>query len=362
MVRGRWLPGLSAAAAWLSLWLLAAWAMGRVWTDRFWVTQALYLMPTAVTLAVAGSVWLLSFGLGAMSLRSAGVRGRGVGLVMLMLAAGWWVAGELRLQRSIWGASAAGLGSVRLPSEIRFGFVNLAARGHRSATTALAQGVDVLVVANARLDADPGMDQPGVPAFERATLGVEVTGAAEVGRVREAWLSDIVPPVAGIAPAELTGRVTAVELTVAGVEGALVVWVVDLPSSQWLSRPAVMRAAREAIVGGVTDGGDGGGGAWWAGPDVVMGDFNAPAGAWSAGLLAGEGMVEAGAACGWGWRSTWPAGGFAELSWLGPQWAIDQVWLGQRWRAVWQRVVEVPGSAHRAVVVGMVGVAPQGGG
>ncbi len=152
-----------------------------------------------------------------------------------------------------------------------------------------------------------------------------------------------------VTPPTDPGHAMFVELEVGPpFDRTLVIWIIDLPSDPGLWRPAVMRQARDRI--GMWLGPNGGG---FPEPDVMIGDFNTPARAWSLGALRHRpayDMADAHAQAGAG-----PAGSFQlarprDFVWL----HIDQCFLGPGLRAARYSVEDGGDTRHWMQVVDIV--------
>lgn len=134
-----------------------------------------------------------------------------------------------------------------------------------------------------------------------------------------------------------------------------VVWVVDLPSDLSLPRAMVTEQAARAIAAfrGPTlimdDAGRWveearGSAAGFPPPDLLVGDFNIPRGSWSIGTLAGmhhPALEDAWSQAGRWYIATYPR------RW--PMWHIDQMFVGERFRAVGYSAFSTGTGTHRAV-------------
>ncbi len=126
--------------------------------------------------------------------------------------------------------------------------------------------------------------------------------------------------------------------TIELVGQATIVWILDLPSDPALHRAKVVRKAVEAID--AWRGPDGSLG--FPRPDIVVGDLNIPAGAFSLTQIA-PGTRDAHGQRGTGSGRTWPR--------ERPLWRIDHVRLRPPWFAAESRVVDPGYANHRMIVV-----------
>lgn len=129
----------------------------------------------------------------------------------------------------------------------------------------------------------------------------------------------------------------------------VVVWIIDLPSDPELRRPAVTRQARERIGMWLGPNNEG-----FPEPDVVIGDFNIPAGSWSLRNLRrrpGYFMEDAHALAGVGASASYQLPRPRDVVWL----HIDQCFV-KPGVAVARYAVEDGGDTrHRMQVVDLVG-------
>lgn len=150
-----------------------------------------------------------------------------------------------------------------------------------------------------------------------------------------------------------TGNALWVELDVPELGRSIVVWCIDMPSDPWLDRARAFREAQAAMDGfrgpvmeRLSSGLDkpqpmAGKPIGFPDPDIIMGDCNTPRGSWSLTLLH-PGMHHAFDDAGWGLEYTYPR--------TTPIIAIDQMLLNEHLVADEYRIFDMFGSRHRAQV------------
>jgi hypothetical protein len=322
----RLLSNLCLAAAGL---VLAAWAVGRLASDRWLWSQYLAWVPEEWTLAVAFLLWAPGWGLRRLARsrqrsRAAVVVGLGCLAVGLHLTIFEW-----RLFNALTRRPPAG------PS-LRLLHWNATAVERTAQITGpvLAQRPDVAVLVNphSRVAWHEVIAAFGRPVGLIWENGFVILSRVHIIRHGSLWL--------GLQPQQQgrwtdPGRALFMELdTTATLGRTTIIWVVDLPSDFKLSRWALAGSAAAAIAawpgpelvhdaaGGVTPRDTPPG---FPPPDVVVGDFNIPRGSASLGLLA-PGMENAFDQAGCGYAATWPRHG----SRLGiPIWHLDQMFVGR---------------------------------
>ena len=312
--------------------LALLWLVGRLVTDRSYVTQYVWWVPTLWMAAAVAAVGLLGL--------VAGLRARGGGWRVKALAAAacmtaWMLAAEWRLVMPAdtstpawsalsWNATDAG------EDTIRARLVELSP--------------DLAAVVNAPWGAN---FRDLLPEFPVVIHSGAFLMASKHSVARWATADLLIPAMEHGVP--YGGRAMFAEVVVAGAPR--VVWVVDMPSDPRLSRKAMVVAARarlEQWTGPVYVRHDSG----WRSeplttpgfplPDVVMGDFNSPRGSASAAMLA-AGLTDAFTQAGHGDPASWPR----ERPW----WALDQVFLRPPLSAVRYDSIDPGEGDHRLVVV-----------
>lgn len=295
----------AAAACVAAAWLLVAglWLVGRIVGDRTLPTQYLEWMPTVV---VAGCGLLASLAIlvlaGRKSRRFVGV------LTTAALVLGWLLFGEWALHRALTGSSEA-------PDDLRVAFMNISPGGNRADIgPVLDAEADVFVLSNVHpqritfekiygfppeqfldrtIGISPGESPPGeIHALSYGMFRVyskypiRRRAAAHISP-QDSWLEDDILGSGGILMLEIEtphGRVT--------------VWAFDMPSTLGASRRlmfdeadariAETRRVFEADAIGRWNWRDAEADDPIFSPDLVVGDFNTPAHAWSVGRLMPE--------------------------------------------------------------------------
>lgn len=351
--------------------LLALWTVGHVLTDRLYVTQFLWWLPTPVVLG-ACFVALVAWRLLAPKLGGVGRAGRvdftsdgagGVGegasrgqrLYAIALAlVGVYVAfEEWRLEHLLRPMPPTGGVRVVCWNQSWEAMPPMFDR-------LVGLEADILMMANPHWTFDV--------AKYRASMG-ERSYAVRAGNLalfskypvrRSGYCSlKIMPepnrpefPAANAGPPD-TGNALWVELDVPELGGRVILWCIDMPSDPWLDRARAFREARAAMEGfrgpvmrrlesGMDEAEPAASGAiGFPDPDIIMGDCNTPRGSWSLTLLH-PGMRHAFDDAGVGPAYTYPQ--------AAPIIAIDQMLLGPHLRAEEYRIVDMGGSRHRAQV------------
>lgn len=148
------------------------------------------------------------------------------------------------------------------------------------------------------------------------------------------------------------GRAMYFELDATPVLGrSIIVWVIDMPSDERLSRWELARAAGGAIASwtGAESRPDERGimrrasaGPGFPAPDLIVGDFNIPRGSASLAFLT-QGTRSAFDQAGWGWSVSWPR--------VRPLVHIDQAFVSAALRAIRYKIVDPTFGYHRMQVV-----------
>jgi hypothetical protein len=148
------------------------------------------------------------------------------------------------------------------------------------------------------------------------------------------------------------GRAMYLELdTTAALGRSIIVWVIDMPSDERLSRWELARSAAGTIAswtGGESRPDERGvmkrspAGPGFPAPDLIVGDFNIPRGSGSLAFLT-RGTRSAFDEAGWGWSVSWPR--------ERPLVHIDQAFLGPALHAARYEVIDPKFGYHRMQVV-----------
>lgn len=353
-----WVARLSALAAALGC---VAWLVGRVWTDASIWTQYLWWIPTWPVVASGWVLLLISSVSGRLALRLGGVYVRPVLLVGLVGISAWLVGVEWRLHRLVLPVRPGPGPSVRV---LHWNMSSVAAIGG-SWDVILRENADVALVFN------PPWHRTFRPRLVESLREATPRIDDAAGRSGVFWVGDLLVathrPLVRYGHARLrglqastrgtgdTGRIVFLEFDVADRFAALgrplVVWAVDLPSEPALWRHDVFAEASRAVERwegpAMEPRADGGG--WMAveaagvpEPDLIIGDFNAPAGSWSLRRLVGS-MAEAHAEAGVGDPATWPR--------RRALWHIDLAFVSEAWRVARYDTVDPGITDHRLQVV-----------
>jgi len=336
---------VGGGAAWCAALVLLAWVVGRVASDRWLWSQFLSWIPSLVALCGGLVLVAISWTLGALSRRARGGRAwrrrtvfERAGVVLLAacgLLLVWMVGVEWRAYRYVTGLWAGNGGEgLRLvywnPATPIPGFVERLAEeeadlyaianqpGHR----------DVESLRDVMMDRERGWTSvragrmacvSKLPILRWAFLRSAVEGRVWFGSRRVVDGREVVRREAA--------RALFVEVEWEGEP--LVIWIVDVPSDPLLHRPAMLRSIRNSIESWrgtvMTVEGE----SWrsvleregrFPAPDVIVGDFNTPRGAWSLRELVG-GMRGGFEQAGRGRVATFPR--------LFALWHIDQLFTGE---------------------------------
>ena len=287
-------------------------------------------------------------------------------VVAAVLALGWMLAAEWRVHRAVLPGPARG--------PVRVAFMNISHRGGDASLDPLFNaGTDIVIMSNVHpqpisferiygvthqslmertIGRTPGEAPPGEAHMARVGF-FHVYSEHPIRRRAAAFLGEQESWIEG----DTRGGGTVVLLEIDTPGGPLVVWAVDMPSTLGASRRAMFEQMR-AKVDGVTrvltiDAV----GRWVASeldardpiraPDLVVGDFNTPAYAWSVERFA-SGTRDARADAGWGPRGTFPAAG--PFPGGIPLFPIDAGRLGDRVRATHASRLRCDGCRHMGLV------------
>lgn len=323
-----------------SLGLVIAWAIGCLLSDRWHWSQYLAWIPASAA-ATGGMILVALRALpGTGPVRSRSLRrpqermrrwSRRAGLTAGVVLPGvYTLAVDARLHARLARAEPVP------PEAVRLVFWNLGgARCDEAFLPAIRRlGGDVVVLV------DPGLhvsraqvaEQLGEPVELVSGDRLEVLSRFSVTRYGFTWVPVGTPATPALA------RAMYVALAVPSMpDGALTLWIVDLPSDLRLARRHVTRRLAEGIARwrGEERVRDARG--WWSSspggafpaPDVVVGDFNIPRGSVSLRALVGE-MLNAHDVAGATWGASWPE--------ALPLLHLDQTFLGPRVRALSYRL------------------------
>lgn len=349
-IRRRLIPWTGRISVLVGLLLLGAWLTGRILNDtRSW-SQYLYWLPTGLVAIGAWGLYLTSAIAERVGTRLAGAIGRPFLLIAALGVTFWMLAIEWKSYRYLYPSPPHPQATVL--------FWNLAAHPAGDASDKLTDMVDqvdadILILANPQAGnqlsrllstakelvelkaSDPAPPESGDPD-DRPNEGPEedqdatpVGPAIRLDEARKRYLVRIgLTTIASRFPVLDTGSAGLKGVdgewiwrpTETGVEGiefvtldttevlgkATSIWIVDLPSNPVLHREDVMRAAltaarewkayrSEEFVTG------------FPAPDIILGDFNTPAGSESLKLLVGD-FNDAYREAGRGPRATFPRG------------------------------------------------------
>lgn len=336
---------------WVSIAVLLAWALGRVFTDRFLWSQYCFWMPSVLAVPAAAAGLSVAWA-GLRLTRPRGVRNpkakRATVSVALsvVLSTVYVVAAEQRR-----------LTPRPEPATKPFVVVHWNATDHPGddwERRVLSQAPDVVVINPATGQAwDKFIEQYqpvtriwqyGFVIFSKhkaVRFGYQVLGVEEgvgfdprTGQTR--------------ATRRDPGRAMLLELdTTAALGRRTTFWLVDLPSDISLHRRVVVEEAAEALRnfdGNVIDFDADGtprramqGGKGFPPPDFILGDFNIPRGSGSLARLAGD-LVPAYSVAGRGLCATWP--------YQRPLWHLDQMFVRPEWRITDYRPFDPGGGTH----------------
>jgi hypothetical protein len=342
--------GLARAASGLIVWtalvVLVAWAVGRVFNDRWHWSQYFFWIPTIAALGGSTVLTLMS-----VVLAGAAHQRRRLALVVglcVLVGWGWALIVEWRVLSSRPGSSVR-----------PFRVIHWNASGNLGDSwdaSLIQQDADILVIVPAgyqRWDRIVGHYAPFAPAMWRERFTV----LTKHPMIRVGSMTLGIDPGLGFDPRQQStrrlrdpGRAMFIEFdTRASLGRSLVVWCLDLPSDVSLHRRVITREAAQAIAAfrGPVDvkGPDG----VWAQmmldvqgfppADLIVGDMNMPRGSGAMGALT-SGLASAYDLAGTGPSATWPYGT--------PLWTLDQAfvapWLGVQGYAV----INLGGGTHRA--------------
>jgi hypothetical protein len=323
----------ASTAATLAFGLVAAWATGWTFTDRWVWSQWLYWVPAWIWATAAATLLLAS---AALAWRTpAGRRVRragGIGLAVLVLTT---VAIDWRMWA--WPLGGNTRGTIRVVGW------NTGANFCPGAGPSLATlAPDLVVMSNqpARVDWDSvtaAMNGATVTRLAIFTIvsrypivRKEVMSLGLHGRILQFDASDLDPN----APDHIdNGWAAYVVLDATEAIGReMTVWAIDLPSDPMLGRTEMMRRVRASVAGFPT-------------PDLIVGDFNTPRGSYSLTQLTG-GLPSAYSHAGFGPAGTWPR----PL----PVFHIDHMFIGPALRATDYRIIDPEQSMHRLQVADLV--------
>jgi hypothetical protein len=336
--------------------LLAAWVLGRVVSDRWWWSQYVSWAPSAAVLGVCVGLAMLRWGLGRVRSRAPREKGLPRRLASVALGSILWggiaysAVFEYRLLNAVRGPAKAP--SVRLLDWN----VTSVERAEHLLPSLRSEAPDIAVLVNPNNWAKWPEVFEGMPEH-RYRLNrdmIQVLSRYPIVRHGSLWLG--LPEATDEHGAPATGarddpgRALYFEVdTTDAIGRTLVVWVLDMPSDERLSRWDLSHRAAAAIAGwsGIeTRSVEGGrqrarGGPGFPAPDVIIGDFNIPRGSKSLNVLT-RGLTNAFDQAGWGLCATWPR--------ARPVFHIDQTFVGPAVRATGYRVFDPGHGSHRGQV------------
>jgi hypothetical protein len=314
--------------------LAVLWVVGHVATDRTYITQYLWWVPTLWMAAAIAGLGLIGLVIG--------LRARGGGWRLWSLVAGaammaWMLVAEWRALMPAdrttpaftllsWNATDVGEDTVR--------------------ARLIELSPDVAGLVNAEWGANFRDLLPEFPVVVH-TGAFLLVSKAPVARWATADL--LIPAMEHGVP--YGGRAMFAEVVIAGA--SRVVWVIDLPSDPRLSRQSMCAVAAARLAewtGPVYVRHDSGwrsqprDGTGFPKPDIIMGDFNSPRGSASSAMLT-DGLTDAFTQGGHSDPATWPR--------HRPWWALDQVFLRAPLEGVRYDVIDPGEGGHRLVRVGI---------
>lgn len=343
--------GAAGLVWWLCVAGLFAWALGRVFTDRYLWSQYCFWLPSVVVVpgvaAGLATSWAVLWWSGPRGPRNPGATRAAVAVILaVVLSFVYVVAVE---QRRLTPRPA--------PASRPFVVVHWNATdrpGDEWVRRVLDQAPDVIVINPATgqvWDALIEQYKPvtkiwqyGFVIFSRhraLRFGYQILGVDEgvgfdprTGRSR--------------AKRRDPGRAMLLQLdTTAALGAPTTYWLIDLPSDISLHRRVVVEEAAEALRnfdGQVIDFDADGtahrasrGGRGFPPPDVILGDFNIPRGSGSLARL-GADLVPAYSVAGRGMCATWP--------YERPLWHLDQMLVNPHWRIADYRAFDPGGGTH----------------
>lgn len=356
-----WLGGLCGSFAVL---LLAGWTLGHIVTDRFYLTQFLWWIPTVIMLPaslVLGLAWRLFAPGGAYTEKidftgSAGPPRRASNAQKLYLLACGVVAAYVLIEE--WRLDNAVRISPRSPGVRLVAWNESWAPMKPSHDNLVALKGDIILIANPHYTFDAAGLRASMGPTTFSARGGILTVFSKFPILRHGFCP------LGIAPEPHrpmyprlnpdhidNGEAMWLELDAPPLGGRVIAWCIDIPSDVWLDRERAMREARTAIdtfrgpvmvrqesgldrpelMTGEAMG--------FPAPDIIMGDCNTPRGSYSLTLLHAN-MHHAFDDAGVGPQYTYPR--------LWPIIAIDQILLSPRLRASLYHSLDLGGARHRA--------------
>ncbi len=346
-----WLVGVTA---------LAAWATGRVLSDRWQWSQYLLWIPSVLIVPGAVGAAAVGIALARLSRRESGVRTglfRPFAAITALLGV---VAVWTTLSVDLRFFSRAGEAP---PPDQRLRVIHWNASddiGVRWTQDILDLHPDLVVI-------NPASNQPWGPIIQGMGEGATVMflhGFTIISKPGVTLMGDIslrVEPGEGIDPRQKSGMTSRVDPgravwlqldTRAQFGRSFVVWLLDLPSDVSLPRRQVTEEAARAIAesdsrprvpkgqGGFEPGE--GARRGFPPPDLVIGDMNIPRGSASLERLTG-GLRNAYDQAGHGFVATWPS--------RSPMWHLDQAFIGSGYRATAYAALDLGGGTHRGQLV-----------
>lgn len=332
-----------------------AWLLSRLASDRWLWSQYPWWTPTwiygAAALALLGIAWLVA----PRARRARRISPQRVATVGVACLVAWWALVECRVYR--WPARESLAQAAERPGGLRVLFWNSAALLQADYETWLnAVPSDLAIVANPTWGKSfsPAAERYGRPWFIPAqrfvifsrypVLRYGYTDLGLHGRQQVPMGNGVLEaPRGGVDP----GHALWMELdTNAALGRPIVVWVIDLPSDQNLSRRLAAEQAARAMQAweGPALVPDGRGGiqgnepaSGFPTPDLVIGDFNSPRGSYSLTLL-GPDLTNAYDQAGAGYVATYPR--------QFPLLHIDQAFTGPTLRATDYRIIDPGRGRH----------------
>lgn len=347
----------------LALLLLAGWTLGHVLTDRFYLTQFLWWIPTIILLpasVVLGLFWrILAPGgvapgptdfTSATKPRSVASRSQRLYLVACLLVVAYVLIEEWRLGN--------GLRVMKATRGVRLVAWNASWSPMKpSHDNLVALKPEVLFVANPHYTFDAARIRASMGETTFAARGGILTvfstfpirryGFCELGISPEPN-RPAYPP---LSPDRIdTGEAMWLEVDIPALGGPIIMWCIDMPSDVWMDRRRAFLEARHAIDAfrgpvmrrldsGLDQPEPAAQSPGFPAPDIIMGDCNTPRGSFSIELLHAN-MHYAFDDAGGGPAYTYPR-----------QWpiiAIDHILLNPTLRASRYDILDLGGARHRA--------------
>lgn len=348
--------------------LLAAWTIGHVVTDRWYLTQFLWWLPTPLVLLScigAGVTWRVLAPGRVRQVKPDFTNAEGAAAKFAASRVQWLYVAAVVLTGVYVGATEWRLDNVfRAPAAPSADGVRVVAWNESwepmkpMFDRLVGLKADIMMMANPHwtFDVVKYRASMGEPNFSVRGGNLALFSRYPIRRSGYCDLRITPEPNRPDFPAQAkgppdTGNAMWVELEVPEFGRPIVVWCIDMPSDPWLDRARAFREARAAIDafrGPVMERLENGldkprplddRAIGFPDPDMILGDCNTPRGSWSLTLLH-PGMHNAFDDAGYGPAYTYPRSY--------PIIAIDQMMLSEHLRADEYRIIDMHGSRHRA--------------